>query len=194
MTIVRKGSARTVGCSLLTRLSRSVAWPARIASVIVSLALACARNDRAAIERMQQRVELPPAGRADTHLLVLVRSEAGTFSLLRITGVPGQLPKRRGNVGPSEWTYRALSEEGVVLHTESMGDPHAVHGSFTDPTTGEASGVVRRQDGVAFGVRVPFWTAQVQFFEGSPPDVQGAASINTSGLPLKMIGAITIPK
>ena len=75
----------------------------------------------------------------NAHLLVLVRSDGGLFSVVSSTRVNEPLPKRRGETKRVGWSVRASAAGGVPLHSELMEDPRVLRGVFAEPTTGQTT-------------------------------------------------------
>jgi hypothetical protein len=114
----------------------------------------------------------------NAHLLVLVRSDGGLFSVVSSTLVNEPMPKRRGETKSVGWSVRASAAGGVPLYSELMDDPRVLRGAFADPTTGQTTGVsLMRSGSVTFAIRVPITTTFVEFFEqAAPSSARSAAS------------------
>ena len=114
---------------------------------------------------------LVAAAAPDTaHLLVLVRSDGGLFSVVESRRVETPLPKRRGETKRMGWSVRATSATGALSHSELVDNPHVVRGAFVEPTNGKTTGVSLTRAGAAmFAIRVPLDTNLVEFFDQAPP-------------------------
>ncbi len=140
-------------------------------------------------ESVERRVSAVSSAEAPdgAHLLVLVRSDGGLFSVVSSTLVNEPMPKRRGETKRVGWSVRASAAGGVPLNSELMDDPRVLRGAFAEATTGQTTGVTLMRSGsVTFAIRVPITTTLVEFFE------QPAPSSARSAAPPARLGAINL--
>lgn len=146
---------------------------AALASVALLLATSCAARSDGGESVAHEQSKLATA--ASGHLLVLIRSANGAFSVVRTKEVSGPLPKQRGRALPRNWQLRALSPDGSALHIGSLPNPHELRGDFADPVTGATSGVFVTRPEAAFLVHVPLGSRTIEFFE-APTNAPSIAS------------------
>lgn len=145
--------------------------PSMEAVLVCGLVLAGCSVESSPVNMGEQSNSLVGAAAPDpAHLLVLVRSDGGLFSVTESRRVESPLPKRRGETKRVGWSVRASSASGALSHAELVDNPHVLRGAFVDPATGKTSGVsLTRAGSATFAIRVPLDTNLVEFFEQAPP-------------------------
>jgi hypothetical protein len=113
------------------------------------------------------------------HTLLLLKSERGRIRLVAQRQVPGRLPRAEARDASQGWSFQALNDQGEVVWTANMPDPHILRGAFKDDrgrTTGVAlsSGANR-----TFAIRVPAGTKTVVVF-GLPARAAKAATASSA--------------
>jgi hypothetical protein len=135
-----------------------------------------------AVGRLEQKLS------ADSHLLLLVSSSGGSFTLVGSREVPGPLPTRRGPPQARDWSLRAQSSSGAVLHSAPLPDPHTLRGEFPASAAGNIEAFQQTQAATVFPIRVPLGSRSVEFFDERTP----AAGARTRAVSNR-IGVLQLP-
>ena len=134
-----------------------------------------------------------PDAPANAHLLVLVRSDKGAFTVVSSRRVDGPLPKRRGETKQAGWSFRAAGPAGVPAHQGILDNPHTLRGDFKDAVTGDTQGVaITRAAAATFAVRVPLGTNLVEFFDQRLPADAAAAAAGAKAAANTPAGAVRL--
>jgi hypothetical protein len=118
------------------------------------------------------------ASDASAHLLVLVRSDNGSFQVVSSRRVESPLPKRRGETKQAGWAYRAAGLSGAPVQRGMLDNPHVLRGDFSEGADGHTTSTAVTRGGAAtFAVRVPLGTKIIDFFDQRlPVDAAAAAA------------------
>jgi hypothetical protein len=114
---------------------------------------------------------------AKAHLLVLVRSDNGVFTVVGSRRVESPLPKRRGDTKQTGWAFRAAGPSGAPVEQGILDNPHTLRGDFAEGADAHTTGTAITRGGPAtFAVRVPVGTKLIDFFDQRLPARAAAAA------------------
>jgi hypothetical protein len=109
------------------------------------------------------------------HTLLLLKSERGRIRLVAKRQVPGRMPRAQARDASQGWSFQALNDQGEVVWSANMPDPHIVRGTFKD-NRGRTTGVALSSGAnPTFAIRVPAGTKTVVVY-GLPARAAAAAA------------------
>lgn len=139
-------------------------------------------------------------GEASAHLLVLVRSDNGTFQVVGSRRVESPLPQRRGDTKQVGWAYRTAGVSGAPVQRGILDNPHTLRGDFKEGGDGHTAGTAITRSGPAtFAVRVPLGTKIIDFFDQQLPASAAAAAAgakaagDTTPPGASRLGSVSLP-
>jgi hypothetical protein len=98
------------------------------------------------------------------HTMLLLRSERGRIRLVAQRQVPGRLPRAEARDTAQGWSFEALSDQGEVVWSGNLPDPHIVRGTFLD-ARGRTTGVgLTSGADQTFAIRVPAGVRRVVIY------------------------------